>query len=136
MKTTIFAIATMMMGSAAMAQTTTTTTTNSQMDHSTHSEAAVQSNVGTNDFNAASWTSGPGPVIMPSNANPERDMRGIAVISAPAVVPAGWNGSTGTAMGGPLVDANTGEVMNPADETYPACTAQITDNCVQAYTRY
>ena len=133
MKTTIFAIATMMMGSAAMAQTTTN---QNQMDHSTHSQAGVEMSRGADSFNAASWTPGPGPVIMPSNANPEHDMRGIAVISAPAIVPAGWNGSPGTAMGGPLVDPATGMTLEAADERYPACTAQITDNCIQAYTRW
>src|SRR5687767_13370956 len=59
-----------------------------------------------------------GPVVQPSNANPERDARGIAVISAEAVVPAGWNGISGTAMGGPLVDPATGQTV--AENDYPA----------------
>jgi hypothetical protein len=76
-------------------------------------------------------------VVQPSNANPERDARGIAVISAPAIVPAGWNGvaGTGEAMGGPLLDPATGEPM--ADTTsYPACTRTITDHCLQTYERH
>ena len=71
-------------------------------------------------------------VSQPSNASPERDARGIAVISDPATVPAGWNGTAaGSAMGGPELDAVTGEPVAP--ETYPACTATVTDNCLQTY---
>ena len=69
-------------------------------------------------------------VSQPSNASPERDAREIAVISDPATVPAGWNGTAAVAMGGPELDAVTGE---PAVETYPACTATVTDNCLQTY---
>jgi hypothetical protein len=73
-------------------------------------------------------------VSQPSNAAPERDARGIAVLSDPATVPAGWNGTAaGTAMGGPELDPATGEPA--AAETYPACTATVTDNCLQTYER-
>lgn len=73
-----------------------------------------------------------GAVVAPSNADPERDARGIPVISAAAVVPAGWNGSpAGAAMGGPELDAVTGEAVAP--DSYPACTASVTDRCVQTY---
>ena len=41
-----------------------------------------------------------------------------------------------TAVGGPLVDPATGDTMEDgADATYPACTASVTDNCLQAYER-
>lgn len=70
------------------------------------------------------------PVVQPSNAAPERDARGIAVISDPAVVPAGFNGATGAAVGGPMVEAAGG-----TDASHPACTRTITDNCVQTYER-
>lgn len=106
MKTAAFAMA-LLLGSAAVAQTTTTTTT-----HSTLASATI---------------------VQPSNANPERDARGIAVISDPAVVPAGWNGVTGTAMGGPLLDPATGEAIEADDDSYPPCTASVTDNCIQTY---
>ena len=105
--------------------TTTTTTNHSTMDHSTMSHSTM-AHSGT--------TMASGMVVQPGNAAPERDARGIAVISAPAMVPAGWNGTMGTAMGGPLVDPATGETVG-SDATYPACTATVTDNCVQAYTR-
>jgi len=72
------------------------------------------------------------PVHEPSNANPERDARGIAVISAPAHVPAGYNGVAATAMGGPLVDSAGNETDGG---TYPACSATVTDNCIQLYER-
>jgi hypothetical protein len=74
-------------------------------------------------------------VAAPSNSNPERDARGIAVISDPAVVPAGWNGTAGSAMGGPLLDPVTGEPVEEPRESYPACTATVTDNCLQTYER-
>lgn len=72
-------------------------------------------------------------VVQPGNASPERDARGIAVISAPATVPAGWNGVAGTAMGGPLLDPATGEPIADSGPSYPACTATVTDHCLQAY---
>ena len=76
-----------------------------------------------------------GQIAQPSNANPERDARGIAVISDPAMVPAGWNGTAGTAVGGPMIDPATGETITGADANPPACSATITDNCVQTYER-
>jgi len=71
-------------------------------------------------------------IVQPGNSDPERDARGIAVISAAAIVPPGWNGTAaGKAMGGPLLDPATGEAVGPAD--YPACTASVTDKCLQTY---
>ena len=74
-----------------------------------------------------------GHLVAPSNANPERDARGIAVISDAAVVPMGWNGAMATGVGGPLIDATTGQAM--AGESVRPCTATVTDNCVQTYER-
>lgn len=83
---------------------------------------------------AAPAPAGSGPAaIQPSNANPERDARGIAVISAAAVAPAGWNGVPASAMGGPELDPVTGEAAAP--DSYPACTATVTDRCLQTYER-
>lgn len=66
-------------------------------------------------------------MVQPSNANPERDARGFTVISAAAVVPPGYNGvPSAGAMGGPI---------EGADNSYPACTASVTDNCIQLYER-
>ena len=69
-----------------------------------------------------------GAMVQPGNANPERDARGHAVLSAPAMVPTGWNGMMNCgAMGGPIEQA--------ADSHYPPCSASVTDNCVQTYER-
>jgi len=67
-----------------------------------------------------------GTIVQPSNADPEHDARGIAVISDPAFVPAGYNGVPGGAMGGP---------SEGTDQSYPACTRETTDNCIQLYER-
>lgn len=122
MKTALFAIA-LLSGTAALAQ----------------SDVAKPIN------DPAAMTPAPmstGAVAMPSNADPERDARGIAVISDAAAVPAGYNGTPGTmnGMGGPLVDpddtAATGEPALAPDASYPACTRAVTDNCVQTYERH
>lgn len=73
------------------------------------------------------------PIAWPSNADPEISARGIPVISDPAVVPPTWNGVVVTAVGGPLIDPTTGEVIEAENVSYPPCTAMVTDNCVQAY---
>jgi hypothetical protein len=97
MRAAAFAIAILMSGSAAVAQTTTT----------------EQTQTGWTTTATPTAPAG-GMVVQPSNANPERDARGIAVISAPAVVPIGYNGTTGEAMGGPLLDPTTGQPVADA----------------------
>ncbi len=69
----------------------------------------------------------------PSNSSPERDARGIPVISDPANVPAGFNNPPG--MGGPMADPSSPPASQPATESYPACSRTVTDNCVQTYER-
>ena len=71
-------------------------------------------------------------VAQPSNANPELDARGIPVISDPATVPAGFNNPPG--MGGPL-DPAAAPAPQPSTDSYPPCTREVTDNCVQTYER-
>jgi hypothetical protein len=157
MKTAALAIA-LLMGGAAIAQTSTQPTT--QPDVDVDADVGVQPDgdldvdadvdVGTKTTSAttgatsdsmtpstsmASDIGAGGHIVQPSNAAPERDARGIAVISDPAVSPPGWNGAAGTGMGGPLMDPATGTAMNPADASYPACSATVTDNCVQTYER-
>jgi hypothetical protein len=75
----------------------------------------------------------PTQMSAPGNSAPQRDARGVTVISAPADVPAGWNeaprpGGTGAA-------ANERPAPTPATENYPICSRTVTDNCVQAYER-
>ncbi len=118
MKFAIFAIA-LLSGSAALAQTD-----DKQVVYPTMTVAST------------------GEIALPSNAAPERDARNIVVISDPATVPAGFNGTPAplNGMGGPLVDpADTSATAEPAarpDASYPACTRTVTDNCVQTYERH
>ena len=71
--------------------------------------------------------------VAPDNSNPERDAHGIPVISDAATVPAGFNNPPG--MGGPLVDASAPATPQPSTDTYPACSREVTDNCLQKYER-
>jgi len=144
-----FLAAALLMSGTAIAQTTpdvdadvtvdtsveadTTVSADADVDTTTHSSTMTHDQ--STMTMASNTMPASGQVVQPSNADPERDARGIAVISAPAMVPAGWNGVTGTAMGGPLVDPATGETVSGSDTSYPACTATVTDNCVQTYER-
>jgi hypothetical protein len=38
-------------------------------------------------------------------------------------------------MGGPLVDPATGATIDDTNHSYPACSASVTDNCLQTYER-
>ena len=116
MKTVLFAAALLMSGAALAQETDTTTTTDTTVTTTT-------------------TTTGTGMTVAPSNAAPERDARGIPVISDPAVVPAGFNGSTGAGVGGPMIDPATGTAVTGAETSHPACTRTVTDNCVQTYER-
>jgi len=125
MKTAIFALA-LLTGGAALAQTDMSTT-------QTTTDPAV--------IVPAAVAPGGGETVMPSNAAPEHDARGIAVISDPAIVPPGYNGtpSTMTGVGGPLVETTdtgaTAAAATTPDATYPACSRTVTDNCLQTYER-
>ena len=68
-------------------------------------------------------------------APPERDARGIPVISAEPTVPPGVN-QTVTAPPGATFQYSTDTsafASRPATEEYVPCTRERTDNCVQAY---
>ena len=72
--------------------------------------------------------------VAPGNTSPERDARGIAVISDPATAPAGYNQPAqmvpaGTPM--PTVAAPTPSSSGPL----PPCTRTVTDRCTQTYER-
>ena len=131
MKAAALTIALLVSG-AAFAQTDTT---NDAMAYDGDGVAtATWETEGTTVTTASADTGATGSLVQPGNGNPERDARGLAVISDPAIVPAGWNGTAaGSAMGGPELDPATGEPAAP--ETYPACTATVTDNCLQTYER-
>jgi hypothetical protein len=151
MRTAALAIALLMSG-AAIAQTTTTTEPDIDVDADVgiqpdgdldvdadvdvDTKTVVTTPVTTTHVATTHMAMAPasGAIVQPSNADPEHDARGIAVISDPAVVPSGFNGVAGTALGGPLVDPATGATVD-TDASYPACTATVTDNCVQTYER-
>lgn len=139
MKTTAFAIA-LLVGSAASAQIDLTAEAPAYEGDGALTTAFETEGANGGGINPIHLASAPtagsiaSATVEPSNAAPERDARGIPVISAAAVVPAGWNGlPAGTAMGGPELDPVTGEATAPRD--YPACTAMVTDRCLQTYER-
>ncbi len=77
-------------------------------------------------------------VVAPGNSAPERDARGIPVVSDPAEVPAGANQSTPIPAGAQFQpNPNQAQVFTPQPATgeYPACSRTVTDNCVQTYER-
>ncbi len=138
MKKTAFALA-LLMSSAAFAQTADPAATAYEGDGAVTAVYETEGAAGgayrdptlasMDTATAATVTA----LVLPGNADPERDARGIAVISAAAVAPAGWNGTPAEAMGGPELDAVTGEAIAP--DSYPACTASVTDRCLQTYER-
>ena len=78
-------------------------------------------------------SAGAGQTVAPGNTAPERDARGIPVISDPAVAPAGFNqppqpGGTGvpaSATPAPMTDSGP----------TPPCSRTVTDNCIQTNER-
>ena len=113
MKTALFAVA-LLAGGAALAQDDPTSTSTTAPMTAPIATATPQ-------------------VSAPGNTAPELDARGIPVISDAAEVPAGFNMTPG--VGGPLVDASSPPPTQPATESYPPCTREVTDNCVQTYER-
>jgi hypothetical protein len=107
MKVMIFAAA-LMLGGTATAQTDTPAST------------------------TTTTTAETGMTVAPSNAAPERDARGIAVISADAAAPAGWNQAPGTAGAAPA--SGPAPSMGAATDL-PPCSRTVTDRCVQTYER-
>lgn len=75
----------------------------------------------------------PTQMSAPGNSAPQRDARGVTVISAPADVPAGWNEAP--RVGGTGAPATARPAPTPATEDYPICSRTVTDNCVQSYER-
>jgi hypothetical protein len=74
--------------------------------------------------------------VAPGNAAPERDARGIPVVSDPAVAPAGTNQPVVVPPGAQLV-ANPNQAAafatQPSTGEKPPCSRTITDNCTQTY---
>ena len=106
--------AALMLGGTAVAQTTDTETTTT----TTTTMAAT------------------GQAVAPDNSAPERDARGIAVISAPATAPAGYNQPAQTVPAGtPPPAMGPAPTMGSAGDL-PPCTRTVTDHCTQTYERH
>ena len=73
-----------------------------------------------------------GSTVAPGNSMPERDARGIPVVSAPAVAPPGWNVPYG--QGTPAPASQPAPSMGAATDL-PPCSRTVTDRCVQTYER-
>ena len=113
MKTILFATAALMIGGTALAQTTTDTTT------------------------TTTTTTTDSTTVAPANTAPERDARGIPVISDPATAPAGVNVAVSAGAGQVVPAPNQAAAFatQPSTEEYPVCSRTVTDNCVQNYER-
>ena len=76
--------------------------------------------------------------IAMAQAAPERDARGIAVISTPATAPAGANTMPSVPAGAKVVvSPDQSSVFTPvaASGDLPACSKTVTDRCKQTYER-
>lgn len=76
--------------------------------------------------------------VVDDGSPPERDARGIPVISAPAAAPTGANQPVTAPAGAQVVAApNQSAVFatQPSTKEYPVCSRTVTDGCVQAYER-
>ena len=128
MKTVLFAAALLMSG-AALAQDYPATDTTATTTETTTTDTTVTT---TTTVPATAMT------VAPGNTAPERDARGIPVISDPATAPAGANQPLVVAPGAQVVPAANQAALfqtQPATESYPACSRTVTDNCVQTYER-
>lgn len=73
-----------------------------------------------------------------SSAAPERDARGIAVVSDAATPPAGANQTFTPQPGAQIVAAPNQAAAfatQPSSKTYGPCTKNQTDGCIQTYER-
>ena len=73
------------------------------------------------------------PAVTTSNSAPERDARGIPVVSETATAPAGWNATPGS--GAPVADASAPAPMQGSAGELPPCSRTVTDRCTQTYER-
>ena len=157
MRTILFATA-LMLGTAAVAQDTGTQPTTTDAEEQTDTQApdagqtttttTTDTGTGTTGGTMQSGTTGGsmqgssmsaqggGGTVAPGNSNPERDARGIPVVSAPATAPAGANQMMSAPAGAQMVPApNQSAVFTtrPATGEYPVCSRTVTDGCVQNY---
>ncbi|WP_324750621.1 hypothetical protein SH591_03970 [Sphingomonas sp. LY54] len=128
---------------ATQTDTTTDTTTQNQPGTQTTTPTRTQTSPpdtatptsGTMST-SGSMSAGSGMAVAPGNQAPERDARGIPVVSDPATAPAGTNQMTPVPPGAQVQLGGSGAFATQAgSDTYPACSKTVTDNCVQSYER-
>jgi hypothetical protein len=73
--------------------------------------------------------------VAPGNTAPERDARGIAVLSDPATAPAGTNQPAPTGRAVPAPNQAAAFATQPSTGEKPPCSRTVTDNCTQTYER-
>ena len=73
--------------------------------------------------------------VPPANTAPERDARGIAVVSDPATPPAGANAPAPTGPAVPAPNQAAAFATQPSTGEKPPCSRTVTDNCTQTYER-
>jgi len=87
----------------------------------------------------AAATAMPAAPAMPMTpSKPEKDARGIAVVSTPGVAPDGANAPVQVPAGGKVVASpSQASVFTPkaAEGDVPACSKTVTDRCKQTYER-
>jgi hypothetical protein len=133
--TTPDTMGTMQSDTSTTTSTTDTSSTQSGTSMTTDTNSAWSNSASNSMTLASNMPPATGSTVAPDNSNPERDARGIAVISAPAIVPAGWNGTAGTntGMGGPELDTSGNAVADTGSA--PPCSRTVTDHCLQTYER-
>jgi hypothetical protein len=126
----IMMAAALMLGSAAVAQTTEETTEDSTEDTTTTTTSTTMP-AGTT---TTSTTMPAGRMVAPGNTAPERDARGIPVVSAPAAAPAGYNQAAQMVPAGTPMPTMARPTPSAAGEL-PPCSRTVTDRCTQTYER-
>ncbi len=86
-------------------------------------------------FAAALMIGGTAVAQTTTTAAPERDARGIPVVSSPAEAPAGANQAPPPGAAVPAPNQQAVFAAKPAAADYPACSRTVTDGCVQSYER-
>ncbi len=77
-----------------------------------------------------------GQTVAPGNSAPERDARGIPVVSDPATAPAGTNQPVSVPPGARVVpnpNQAAAFATQPSTGEKPPCSRTVTDNCTQTY---
>ena len=128
-------------GSMGTGAETTTTTSTDSMDQNASTGTGTMSTTGTGTTTGdtsmqGSMSSGGsmgGTTVAPGNAAPERDARGIAVVSDAAMAPPGAN--AGPQVGTSAPNPSAVFATQPSSKEYKACTRTVTDGCVQTYER-